>query len=151
VHYAFSAGNAVSGVAMVRHVIYGALVGRFIMKLAERFTMSFGKFGPAQIEPCALMMRYGNADIWCAVVRNDIIASRVCDYLERNHPDIAPNFYIDCKFFDSSREMMGKSFTEQFRSGDIQNIKIFAARTPLLAYFPLQKAMFSLPPIKATH
>jgi hypothetical protein len=72
-------------------------------------------------------------------------------YLERNHPDIAPNFYIDCKFFDSSREMMGKSFTEQFRSGDIQNIKIFAARTPLLAYFPLQKAMFSLPPIKATH
>lgn len=32
---------------MVRYVIYGALVGRFIMKLAERFTMSFGKFVPA--------------------------------------------------------------------------------------------------------
>jgi hypothetical protein len=136
---------------MVRHVIYGAVLGRFIMKLVERFTMSFGKFGPAHIEPCALMMRYGNADIWCAVVRNGIIARRVCDYLERNNPDIAPNFYIDGKFFDSSREMMGKSFTEQFRSGEIQNIKIFAARIPILSYFPLQRAMFSLPPIRAKH
>lgn len=136
---------------MVRHVIYGAVVGRFIMKLVERFTMSFGKFVPAHIEPCALMMHYGNADIWCAVVRNGIIARRVCDYLERNHPDIAPNFYIDGKFFDSSREMMRETFMEQFRSGEIQNIKIFAARTPLLAYFPLKNAMFSLPPIKAKH
>lgn len=136
---------------MVRHVIYGAVLGRFIMKLAERFTMSFGKFVPAHIEPCALMMRYGNEDIWCAVVRNCIIARRVCDYLERNHPDIAPNFYIDGKFFDSSREMMLETFMEQFRSGEIQNIKIFAARMPLLAYFPLHSAMFSLPPIKATH
>ena len=47
---------------MVRHVIYGAVVGRFIMKLVERFTMSFGKFVPARIEPCALLMHYGNAD-----------------------------------------------------------------------------------------
>jgi len=136
---------------MIRYVIYGAVVGRFIMKLAERFTMSFGKFVPAHIEPCALMMRYGNADIWCAVVRNAIIARRVCDYLERNHPDIAPNFYIDCKFFDSRREMMGKSFTEQFRSGEIQNIKIFAEITPKLAYLPLMQAMFSLSPIRSTH
>ena len=136
---------------MIRYVIYGAVVGRFIMKLAERFTMSFGKFVPAHIEPCALMMRYGNEDIWCAVVRNCIIARRVCDYLERNHPDIAPNFYIDGKFFASSREMMRETFMEQFRSGEIQNIKIFAARMPLLAYFPLHSAMFSLPPIKATH
>ncbi len=137
---------------MVRHVIYGAVLGRFIMKLAERFTMSFGKFVPAHIEPCALMMRYGNADIWCGVARNAIIARRVCYYLERNHPDIAPNFYIVAdKIFDSSREMMGKSFTEQFRSGEIQNIKIFAAITPKPAYLPLMQAMFSLPPIKATH
>ena len=62
VHYAFSADTAVSGVTMVRHVIYGVVVGRLIMKLVERFTMSFGKFVPAHIEPCALMMRYGNAD-----------------------------------------------------------------------------------------
>ena len=136
---------------MVKHVIYGAIVGRFIMKLSERFTMSFGKFVPAHIDPCALIMRYGNADIWCAVVRNDIIARRVCYYLERNHPDIAPNFYIGGKIFDSRREMTGKSFTEQFRSGEIQNIKIFAAITPKPAYLPLMQAMFSLPPIKAKH
>ena len=136
---------------MIRHVIYGAVVGSFIMKIVERFTMSFGKFVPAYIEPCALIMRYGKDDIWCAVVRNGIIARRVCYYLERNHPDIAPNFYIDCKFFDSSRKMMCKSFTEQFRSGEIQNIKIFAAKIPKPAYFPLMQAMFSLPPIKATH
>ena len=136
---------------MVRHVIYGAVVGSFLMKLAERFTMSFGKFVPAQIEPCALMMRYGYADIWCGVARNAIIARRVCYYLERNHPDIASNFYIGGKIFDSSREMMGKSFAEQFRSGEIQNIKIFAAITPKPAYFPLMQAMFSLPPIKAKH
>lgn len=136
---------------MIRHVIYGALVGRFIMKLTERFTMSFGKFVPAHIEPCALMMRYGNADIWCGVVRNSIIAQRVCYYLQRNHPDIAPNFYIDCTFFDSSREMMAKTFKEQFQSGEIQNVKIFAARMPKPAYIPLMRAMFSLPPIRATH
>lgn len=136
---------------MIRHVIYGALVGRFIMKLAERFTMSFGKFVPAHIAPCALMMRYGNQEIWCGVVRNSIIARRVCYYLERYHPDIAPNFYIDGKFFDSSREMMAKTFIEQFQSGAIQNIQIFSARTPKPAYMPLMRAMFSLPPIKATH
>lgn len=136
---------------MVRHVIYGAVVGRFIMKLAERFTMSFGKFVPAHIDPCALIMRYGNADIWCAVVRNDIIARRVCDYLERNHPDIAPNFYIGGKIADSIHEMMGKSFTEQFRSGEIQNIKIFAEITPKPAYLPLRQAVSSLPPIRSKH
>lgn len=136
---------------MVRHVIYGALVGRFIMKLVERFTMSFGKFVPEHIEPCALIMRYGNADIWCAVVRNDIIARRVCDYLERNHPDIAPNFYIGGKIADSIHEMMGKSFTEQFRSGEIQNIKIFAEITPKPAYLPLRQAVSSLPPIRSKH
>ena len=136
---------------MVRYVIYGAVLGRFIMKLVERFTMSFGKFVPAHIEPCALLMHYGNADIWCAVVRNGIIARRVCDYLERNHPDIAPNFYIGGKIFDSRWEMMGKSFTEQFRSGEIQNIKIFAEITPNPAYLPLMQAMFSLPPIRAKH
>lgn len=151
VQYAFSAGNAVPGVTMIRHVIYGALIGRFIMKLTERFTMSFGKFVPAHIEPCALMMWYGNENIWCGVVRNSIIAQRVCYYLQRNHPDIAPNFYIDSTFFNSTREMMGKSFAEQFRSGEIQNIRLFSKNIPLLAYFPLQRAMFSLPPIRATH
>lgn len=143
---------------MVRHVIYGALVGRFIMKLAERFTMSYGKFVPAHIEPCALMMRYGNKDILCAVVRNSIIARRVCYYMELTQPGIARCFYIDGKFFESSREvfdsdreMMYNTFVEQFQSGKISNIKILAARVPSVAYVPLMQAMFSLPPIRATH
>lgn len=133
---------------MVRHVIYGAVLGRFIMKLVERFTMSFGKFVPAHIEPCALMMRYGNADIWCAVVRNSITARRVCYYLERNHPDIAPNFYIDERVFRPAVQSM---YVAMFRAGKIQNAGLFSENIPILAYFPLQSALFSLPPIKATH
>lgn len=148
VHYAFSADNAVSGVTMVRYVIYGAVVGRFIMKLAERFTMSFGKFVPAHIEPCALMMRYGNKDICCGVVRNGIVARRICYYLERNHSNIAPNFYIDERFFRPAVQSM---YVAMFRAGKIQNVGLFSENIPLLAYFPLKNAMFSLPPVRAKH
>ena len=85
---------------MVRHVIYGAVVGRFIMKLVERFTMSFGEFVSASIEPCALMLHYGNTDRCCGVVRNDIVARRICSYMNRNYPNLAPNFYIDERFLE---------------------------------------------------
>jgi len=133
---------------MVRHVIYGAVLGRFIMKLVERFTMSFGKFVPAHIEPCALMMRYGNKDICCGVVRNGIVARRICYYLERNHSNIAPNFYIDERFFRPAVQSM---YVAMFRAGKNQNVGLFSENIPLLAYFPLKSAMFSLPPVRAKH
>ena len=85
---------------MVRHVIYGAVVGMFIMKLVERFTMSFGEFVSASIEPCALMLHYGNTDRCCGVVRNDIVARGICSYMNRNYPNLAPNFFIDESFLD---------------------------------------------------
>ena len=149
-HYAFSADNAVSGrgLVMVRHVIYGALIGRFIMKLVERFTMSFGEFVPAHVEPCALMMHYGNTDRCCGVVRNGIVARRICSYMERNHPSIAPNFSIDERFFRPAVQSM---YVAMFRAGKIRNIGLFSENIPLIAHVPLCNAMFSLPPIIATH
>jgi len=145
-----SADNAVSEVNMIRHVIYGVLVGRFLMKFAERFTMSFNGVHN-EIKPKALIMNYGNETIWCAVVRNRYVAERVIGYLCRNNPNIAPNFYVDDTIFDNSRSEIYKSYVKQFQSGDIHNIRIFAPRVPRIAYYPLQTAMFSLHSIKATH
>lgn len=133
---------------MVRHVIYGVVLGRFIMKLAERFTMSFGKFVPAHIEPCALMMRYGNTDRCCGVVRNGIVARRICYYMERNYPNLAPNFSINERFFRPAIQSM---YVAMFRAGKIRNIGLFSENIPIIAHVPLCNAMFSLPPIKATH
>lgn len=133
---------------MIRYVIYGAVVGRFIMKLVERFTMSFGKFVPAYIEPCALMMRYGNTVRCCGVVRNGIVARRICSYMERNYPNLAPNFYINEGFF---RPVVQSMYVAMFRAGKIRNLGVFSENIPPIAHVPLCNAMLSLPPIRAKH
>lgn len=129
---------------MIRHVIYGVLVGRFLMKFADRFTMSFN-YAHNEINPKALIMNYGNETIWCAVVRNRYVAEQFIWYLRRNNPNIAPNFYVDDTIFDDSRSMMYKHYVSQFRTGDIRNIKILSPRVPQIAACALREAMFSMP------
>ena len=133
---------------MVRHVIYGAVVGRFIMKLVERFTMSFGEFVSASIDPCALMLHYGNTDRCCGVVRNDIVARGICSYMNRNYPNLAPNFFIDERFFRPAVQSM---YVAMFRAGKIRNIGLFSENIPSIAHVPLCNAMMSLPPIRSKH
>lgn len=129
---------------MIRHVIYGVLVGRFLMKFAERFTMSFN-YAHNEINPKALIMNYGNGPIWCAVVRNRYVAERVMGYLCRNNPNIAPNFYVDDTIFDDTRSEMYKQYVNQFKTGDILHMKIFSSRVPQMAIGALRSAMFSMP------
>lgn len=129
---------------MIKHVIYGVVLGNFIMNLADRFTMSFND-AHDEINPKALIMRYGNMTIWCAVVRNRYVAERIIGYLCRNQPNIAPNFFVDDTIFDDSRSVMYKIYVNQFKSGDIRYIKIFSPRVPQIAYGALQAAMFSMP------
>lgn len=129
---------------MIRQVIYGVLVGRFPMKFADRFTMSFNNVHN-EIKPKALIMNCGNETIWCAVVRNRYVGEQVIGYLRRNNPNIAPNFYVDDTIFDDSRSEMYKHYVSQFESGDIRHIKIFSPRVPRIAVCALQSAMFSMP------
>ena len=129
---------------MIRHVIYGVLVGRFLMKFADRFTMSFNG-AHNEIKPKALIMNYGNETIWCAVVRNRYVGEQLIGYLRRNNPNIAPNFYVDNTIFDNSRSEIYKGYVKQFQSGDIRHIKIFSSRVPQIAVCALHSAMFSMP------
>ena len=129
---------------MIRPVIYGVLVGNFIMNLADRFIMSFND-AHSEIKPKALIMNYGNETLWCAVMRNRYVAERVMGHLCRNNPNIAPNFYVDDTIFDDSRSVMYKHYVNQFKTGDIRHMKIFSYRVPQMAVCALRSAMFSMP------